>query len=312
MALLDPLLDGPIDAGSRFRLRIAGAESNFAIALRRLEVPVTWVSRVGSDAFGDLIVRTIASEGVDVRYVKVVPDAPTGIYFKVREAGSTRVFYYRSGSAASRMTVGDVPDGAWDGVKLVHLTGITMGISPTARELVVATAAQARARGATVIFDPNFRPALWRDPEEASAAYRQVLPHTDWYLSGLDECRLLLGPHDVDQLFSRLRGAGAKGAVLRVAERGAVIDVGDGPVEIPPRDLATVVDEIGAGDGFAAGFAFGLLRGWSVPDCVSVANVVAACALRATGDWETYPTLQEISPFLSNLATLRVADLEKN
>jgi 2-dehydro-3-deoxygluconokinase len=301
MALLDPMQDGRIDADSCFRLRVAGAESNFAIALRRLAVPVTWVSRVGRDAFGDLVVGTIASEGVDVRHVKVHPSAPTGIYFKVRDGGRTEVLYYRSGSAASYMAPGDVPDEAWDGVGLVHLTGITMAISSTARALLMDTARLARRHGATVIFDPNYRPALWSGPNEAGAAYREVLPYTDWVLCGLEEGRTVFGVNDADGLCALLRDSGAKGAAVRVGERGAVVDDGGGPTAVEPEQLETVVDEIGAGDAFAAGFAFGLLQSWDPTDCVAVGNFVAAAALRGTGDWETCPRVEDLKPFLARM-----------
>jgi 2-dehydro-3-deoxygluconokinase len=303
MALLDPLQDGPIDAGSRFRLRVAGAESNFAIALSRLGVRVTWVSRVGRDAFGDLVVRTIASEGVVVRHVKVLSSAPTGIYFKVREGGRVSVSYYRRGSAASTMSPGDVPDDAWDGVRLVHLTGITMAISPTARELVVNTAELARERGAIVTFDPNYRPALWGSPEEAGAACREILPHTHWTLCGLEEGRAVFGVAGLEELCANLLESGAAGAAVRVAERGAVVDQGTGPVAVEPARVETVVDEVGAGDGFAAGFGFGLLQDWKPADCAAFANLIAASALRGTGDWENCPTLDEVRPFLEQLAS---------
>jgi 2-dehydro-3-deoxygluconokinase len=301
MALLDPLQDGPIDDGSRFRLRIAGAESNFAIALARLGIPVTWVSRVGADAFGKLVVSSVASEGVDVGNVKVDPAAPTGIYFKVREEGRSSVFYYRSGSAASRLGPGDVPEDAWEGVGLVHLTGITMAISPTARDLVVETAVRARKQGAIVIFDPNYRPALWMHPEQAADAYRAVLPSADWYVCGSEEGKLLFGAEDVGDLFHELRQTGVGGAVVRVGERGALLDTGGGPVEIASTSLETVLDEVGAGDGFAAGFAYGLLRELEPRDCVAVGNLVAASALRGTGDWETFPSLEEIGPLIDAL-----------
>lgn len=301
MALLDPLQDGPIEDGSRFRLRIAGAESNFAIALARLGVSVTWVSRVGADALGKLVVSTVASQGVDVGYVRFDPSAPTGIYFKVRQEGRSSVFYYRSGSAASRMGPGDVPEEAWDGVGLVHLTGITMGISSTARDLVVETAMRARIHGAIVIFDPNYRAALWKRPEEAAAAYRAVIPHADWYVCGSEEGKLLYGVKDSGDLFDRLRRAGVGRAVVRVGERGALLDAGAGPVEIAPAGLETVVDEVGAGDGFAAGFAYGIIRGLNPRECVAMGNLIAASALRGTGDWETFPLLEEIEPFIKAL-----------
>jgi 2-dehydro-3-deoxygluconokinase len=80
MALLDPVADGALELGGRLTLRIAGAESNFAIALARLGVPVTWVSRVGADPLGGIVRETLASEGVDVSYVRIDEGAPTGVF----------------------------------------------------------------------------------------------------------------------------------------------------------------------------------------------------------------------------------------
>jgi 2-dehydro-3-deoxygluconokinase len=86
-----------------------------------------------------------------------------------------------------------------------------------------------------------------------------------------------------------------------VGERGAVVDDGGGPTAVEPEQLETVVDEIGAGDAFAAGFAFGLLQSWDPTDCVAVGNFVAAAALRGTGDWETCPRVEDLKPFLARM-----------
>ena len=67
MVLLDPVDDGAFHSGMPLTLRIAGAESNFAVALARLGVPVAWVSRLGRDPFGDVIQTALAGEGVDLR-----------------------------------------------------------------------------------------------------------------------------------------------------------------------------------------------------------------------------------------------------
>jgi 2-dehydro-3-deoxygluconokinase len=301
MALLDPMQDGPIADGGRFRLRVAGAESNFAIALTRLGVRVTWASRVGQDPFGELILATLASEGLDLTYARRDRSAATGVFFKAREPTGTRILYYRANSAACQLRPGDVPEEALDGVELLHLTGITMGISRSARELVTEIGARAHERGVTVLFDPNFRSALWESPVQALAAYRKILPYIDWYLSGLEESRLLFGTADVDEAFAALRDAGIGNAVLRVGARGALVDAGSGPVEIPPKRVETIVDEVGAGDGFAAGFAYGLLHGWRPELCAVLGNLVAARALRGTGDWETYPRSDEVAAELLHL-----------
>jgi 2-dehydro-3-deoxygluconokinase len=294
MALLDPLEDGEIAPGFRFRLRIAGAESNFAVALRRLGVDVTWVSRLGEDPFGDLVLGTLAGEGLDLRFVRRDADAPTGVFFKWRAGGRSHVVYYRRGSAASRLGPGDVPEEAWANVALVHLTGITTALSEGARGLVAETARRARERGITVVFDPNYRPALWPGPAEAAAAHREILADVDWYLCGHGEGSLLFGADTADELAAAVHEAGAPGAVIRIAERGCTVSRGDGLVHVPPPRLTGVVDEIGAGDGFAAGFAYGLLRGWTPDACAHAGNVIAAAALGGTGDWETFPRLAEV------------------
>jgi 2-dehydro-3-deoxygluconokinase len=287
MALLDPQEDGDVRLGMPFTLRFAGAESNFAVALARLGVGVAWVSRLGRDPFGDLIEAGLAAEGIDLRWV-ARDDAPTGLFLKWRSDGRSHVTYRRTGSAASRLRVGDVPDEALAGVRLVHLTGITMAISESARELVLDVARRAKERGATVLFDPNFRPALPDTPEAAAERQRAVLPYVDWYLAGEGEAQLLWGAEEIPVR-----------TVLRVGARGAVVD----GVEVPPPRNAPVVDEVGAGDAFAAGFAYGLLRGWAPVDCARAGNVIAAGALAGTGDWETLPRLADVEADLSARAS---------
>jgi 2-dehydro-3-deoxygluconokinase len=284
MALLDPLEDG-----STYRLRIGGAESNVAVALTRLGVGATWISRLGDDPFGDLVAETLAREGVDVRAARD-PRRPTGVYFKSREGGRTRMHYYRAGSAASALTPGDVPDEVLEGAELVHLTGITTALGSGPRELVHDLAGRARARGIAVVLDPNYRPALWEAPAEAAAA----LPPADWVLCGLDEGNLLFGTDSPEALAEAIGG----NAAIRVGERGALVREGGRLVEVRPTRVEDVVDEVGAGDGFAAGFAYGLLNGWPPARCANAGNVVAAGALRGGGDWETYPTLKDVEGLL--------------
>lgn len=294
MVLFDGVEGEGLVPGERFRLRVAGAESNFAIALRRLGLDVTWVSRLGRDALGDLIEATLAAESLDLTHVRR-DDAPTGIFVKWHEAGSSRVLYRRAGSAASRLEPGDVPDGVVERAGLTHLTGITMALSGSARRTVVETARRARAAGTAVIFDPNYRPALWESPSAAGDAMRQVLPFVDWVLCGLEEGCAIFGAPTAAGLRAILLDAGAGDLAVRVGERGSVVWAGEESLLVPPRRLERVVDEIGAGDGFAAGFAFGLLHGLAPPGCARAGNIVAARALRGTGDWETFPYLADVA-----------------
>lgn len=298
MVLFDGVGHG-LSLGAPFRLRIGGAESNFAVALARLGVDVTWVSRVGDDPFGGFLLELLEREGLDLRFVEQDPTAPTGVFVKWHENGVGRVLYRRAGSAASLLRPDNVPAEAFEGVELVHLTGITMALSESARTTVLETAAEARRRGATVSFDPNYRPALWRSPRHAEAGQRQVLPLVDWYLCGEQEGHALFGTGTLDELRSAILDAGAVQAVIRVGTRGAVLWEDGRAVEVPPTRIETVVDEVGAGDGFAAGFVFGHLAGYEPRACARIGNLIAAHALRGTGDWETFPRRSEIEDELS-------------
>jgi 2-dehydro-3-deoxygluconokinase len=159
----------------------------------------------------------------------------------------------------------------------VHLTGITLALGDGPRQLVLDMARQARTAGAIVTFDPNYRPALWDSPEAAAAAIQPVLAHVDWCLCGAGEANLV---------------AGAR-RVVRHADRTVI-----GDLTVTPTRAEEVVDEIGAGDAFAAGFAYGLLQGWEPEACARAAHVIAGWALRGTGDWETLPRLDEVRDLL--------------
>jgi len=290
MALFDPVSDGAPRSGMSYTLRFAGAESNFAIALARLGVGVRWASRLGDDPVGDLIARTLASEGVDTRWVARDAGAATGAFMKIRDHGATRVQYFRRGSAASRLSPSDVPDEAFAGVRVVHVTGITQALSESARSLVHHAAESAQRLGAGLSFDANYRPALWTGAAEARRAQEYVLPLVDWYLCGVEEARALWGAGDPALLAQRIRSAGARGVVIRMGEHGAFVD---GEIVAPPR-LVDVRDEVGAGDAFDAGFVYGWLRGSPPRSCALAGHVVAAHALRGTGDWETLPRLRDV------------------
>jgi 2-dehydro-3-deoxygluconokinase len=300
MALLDPISEGPLVAGVEFSLRVAGAESNFGIALLRLGVSVTWVSRLGADPVGDFIYRTLDDEGLDLSYVRRDP-APTGVFFKLRSQGKSSVLYYRRDSAASRLDPADVPDDALEGAALVHLTGITMALSDSARRTVIDVARRARARGVPILFDPNYRPALWSGPDEALAVQKEVLEFVDWYLCGVQEADTLWGTSGPESIFDALAAAGVHRSVVRLGAEGSLVRDRDDIYNVATSGVEEVVDEIGAGDGFAAGFAYGLIEGWRPPECAKAGHFIASHSVGGTGDWETFPHLDEIEQQLRSV-----------
>ncbi|WP_371654421.1 MULTISPECIES: sugar kinase [unclassified Streptomyces] len=147
-----------------FARGIGGAESNVACALAAAGHTVKWVSRVGADGFGDHLVEAVGAYGVDTSGVQRDSRRPTGVYFRTaddRAAGTHEVVYYRAGSAASAMSVANVPWGeVWAG-RVLHLSGITAALSAGCLELM-RSLLERRAGRPLVSFDVNHRSGLWR------------------------------------------------------------------------------------------------------------------------------------------------------
>ncbi|GAA2334218.1 carbohydrate kinase [Streptomyces caniferus] len=184
---------GPLKLGGTMQVSVAGAESNVAIGLARLGHSVRWAGAVGEDEAGQLVLRTLRAEGVEVSGASTDQDAPTGLLlFEPRLPEVTRVHYYRAGSAGSRLTA-DVIDRAFRAAPptVLHLTGITPALSPTARSAALRSLQLAREHGSLVCLDVNFRARLWT-AEEACAVLREWIPHVDVLIASDDELPLCL------------------------------------------------------------------------------------------------------------------------
>ncbi|MET9788134.1 PfkB family carbohydrate kinase [Streptomyces canus] len=150
-----------------FDRAIGGAESNVACGLAAAGHAVRWVSRVGSDGFGDHLVETVGGYGVDVSAVGRDSSRPTGVYFRTagdRATDAHEVAYYRAGSAASAMSVENVDLASVRATRVLHLSGITAALSEGCLALLRSLLAPGEGRP-LVSFDVNHRAGLWRDAD---------------------------------------------------------------------------------------------------------------------------------------------------
>jgi 2-dehydro-3-deoxygluconokinase len=290
----DPASDADRD-GLGYTLSVGGAESNVACSLAALGVPVRWVGRLGDDHFGRVVLRTLASYGVDVSAVEVDPVRLTGMYAKERVLGgpATRMRYYRSGSAASAMGPQLAESPQVRDAALLHLSGITPALSDSCAALIGAILAAPRP-GRTVSFDVNLRPALWtgRDP----AVLLELARRADLVFVGADEAEALCGIAAPDELRALL----PEPRVL-VVKQGADGAVGfeDGRRVRVPAIPVEVAEATGAGDAFAAGFIAATLRGLPLLDRLRLGTLTAAGALRVHGDLGAVPEPADVARFLA-------------
>ena len=301
MVLVSPAAPGRLRHATSVGLSIGGAESNVAIGLSRLGIPATWVSALGADEPGELVLARVRAEGVDTSAVRRVGGRPTGLYLREQVAGGTRVYYYRQGSAAATLAPGAFAPSVLDGAAFLHLTGITAALSPECARFTSWAASLARDKGVRVSYDVNYRSKLW-DPDAARAATEALLPHVDVLLVGDEEAAALWGAAG-EPVLDRLAAAGPREVVLKQGARGCTALV-DGVRLDSPGFAVREVDPIGAGDAFAAGYLAATLWDADPRERLRVANAMGALCVQGRGDYESLPDRRELRAFLDRTIDL--------
>jgi 2-dehydro-3-deoxygluconokinase len=291
---------GRLAASPSLRKSIGGAEANVAIGLARLGLRTGYVSRVGDDPFGDEIVRTLRGEGVDVSRVQRSPQRPTGVMVKeLRSPTDVRVHYYRQGSAASELDgIGDVPP-----ARHVHVTGITLALGAGPAGAVTELVAAALAMGASVSLDANFRLKLW-PVEDAVAAVREILPGVDDLLLSEAEALAIAGTGELDEALRRLVAGGIARLVVRRGAEGAVGVAGGERFDVAAEAAGPVVDAVGAGDAFTAGYLFERLSGAPFAAAMETGAWAAGHVVAHAGDYEGLPDRADYDAWRGGTATV--------
>ncbi|MHB1614879.1 MAG: sugar kinase [Actinomycetes bacterium] len=219
---------------------------------------------------------TLVHEGVDVSALLTHPGRPTGFYLKGFGTYGTSMHYYRERSAAS--TLDRVPPGAHDGVGHVHLTGITPALSAECSGLVRRELQETGGRSTS--FDVNYRAALW-SPETAAPVLRELARMATVAFVGLDEARRLWGCPDAEAVRELLPEP--EEVVVKDGPRDATVLTATGSVSTPALPV-TVVEPVGAGDAFAAGYLATRLRGDGLEPALRTGHTLAATVIRSYSD----------------------------
>lgn len=289
---------GPLRHVTRFRRRIAGAESNVAVGLARLGMRAGWISRLGDDEFGQHIYATLRGEGVDVSQVEWDPARPTGVMIKeLRYAGKSRVSYYRVESAASALSPEALSASYLRQARHLHLTGITPALSPGCADAALFAARTVADAAGTVSFDLNLRSQLGMDDSLETLLPFIRLAHI--LFLGLDEAARIFRTQDAEDIDGRLANLGVPTVVLKLGARGArAYTEESGGWSTAPGYRVPTVDEVGAGDAFAAAYLASAFRGLPVKEALRMANAAGALAVTVPGDVEGLAGWDELEEFV--------------
>jgi 2-dehydro-3-deoxygluconokinase len=275
---------GRFETARQLDVQFGGAEANVAAACARLGVRAAWVSALPANAWGERARRELVGHGVDCAHVHMVPGGRQGVYFVEYGAPPrpVRVVYDRRDSAFARLHPDQVDWEVFRRARLVHLTGITPALGPTSR----AIAERALREAVLVSFDVNYRSTLW-SPAEARAFADAVLERARYVFLGREEARVLFGlegePEGVLEALGRL--APAATVSLLMGDQGSItLDAGR-LVRPMCRPVVQVVDPIGAGDAYVAGFLWTVLGGGGAGQAaVDAGTAVAALKCSLWGD----------------------------
>ncbi|KRD47916.1 2-dehydro-3-deoxygluconokinase [Acidovorax sp. Root275] len=279
-----------------------GDTSNAVIAAARAGARTAYLTRLGSDAFGQALLDLWAREGVGTSAVERDAQHPTGIYFVTHGAAGHEFSYLRAGSAASRMAPAwllGAPVSVLQQCRILHVSGISLAVSASACDTAYEAMRVARAAGARVAFDPNLRLKLW-PLARARACIAHAVSLCDIFLPGLDDMAALLGLHDADAIADWGHAQGAATVVVKLGAEGVLLSSADPAVprqRVPGRSVA-LVDATGAGDCFDGNLLARLALGDDLAAAVRYANTAASLAVQGFGAVAPLPTAQQVGALL--------------
>jgi 2-dehydro-3-deoxygluconokinase len=273
-------LGAPLAETETAALGLAGAEGNVAVGLVSAGHRAAWASRLGEDPIGVRISTELSRRGVDL-WVTTDADAPTGVMLKDPGIESSSVYYYRRGSAASLMAPGFLDATQLAGVRIVHTTGITPALSSSCRAMVDQRSVDARAAGALVSFDVNDRRALWT-MEDAAQTLARLADAADIAFVGRDEAERIWGTVTPREIRAHLPNCAL--LVVKDGDVGATAFHGDVEPVFVPAPKVDVVEPVGAGDAFAAGFLAATLEDADLAARLTAGHAAAARVLTTHGD----------------------------
>ncbi len=258
-----------------------GDTLNTAVYLARLGMRVDYVTALGDDGWSDEMVAAWQGEGIGVALVHRLPGRLPGLYIIQTDAGGERRFLYWRDSAAARHLFVQLAPGNLDRFGVLYLSGITLSIyDGSGREALFAALAAARARGAWVVFDTNFRPRGWPDRGVARSLFRRAFGVASLVLASMEDLRLLFGPEGEAEL---LRHATEAEIALKLDHPACRLWWDSGAAEVAALPVPSVVDTTAAGDSFAAAYLAARLGGAPPPEAARAGHRLAGAVVGHPG-----------------------------
>ncbi|KOT97579.1 MULTISPECIES: 5-dehydro-2-deoxygluconokinase [Streptomyces] len=297
---LYPLQTGvPLAEVETFGKFLGGSASNVAVAAARLGRTAAVITRTGDDPFGGYLHGALEEFGVDDRWVTPVADHPTPVTFcEIFPPDDFPLYFYRRPKAPDLEIRPEELD--LDAIRAASVFWMTgTGLSEEPSRTATLTALAHRAKSGTTVFDLDWRPMFWTDPDEARPYYAEALGHATVAVGNLDECEIATGLREPRACAEALLAAGVELAVVKQGPKGVLALHRDGrSAEVPPVPVE-VVNGLGAGDAFGGSLCHGLLSGWELERTMRYANAAGALVASRLACSSAMPTGAEVDDLLA-------------
>jgi 5-dehydro-2-deoxygluconokinase len=282
-----------------FDAYVGGCPTNVSVGTHRLGLRSALLTAVGDDQVGDFVTAFLDREGVDTRFIpRKAGRRTSAVILTIQPPDRFPLTFYRDNCADRALTLDDVAKAPVADSRVVFVTGTGLSHEP-ARSATLGAAASARAAGAPVVVDIDYRSDQWDDAASFSAQMRLLLHSATLAVGTEEELAAATGTNDVARGAAVLLACGLEALIIKRGARGATIFRPDAP----PTDVAPftieVLNVLGAGDAFASGFLYGHLQGWTLERAVRMGNACGAIVVTRHGCANFMPTLGEVEAFVT-------------
>ena len=286
-----------------FQKCFGGAPMNTIVGVARLGLKSGAITAVGEDPFGDFLIHELEKNGVDISHVKVKKGMRTTIAFVANEpeTGERTFIFYRkpwiTGTADSSLSIEDIDLDYISNTGILHVSGFSLSQNPS-RKTILSAVKHARSSDVCISFDPTLRIDVWNSERTIRRVYGEILRMSNIATFSQEEASFILGTCDPEKAARKVFKYGVEIVGIKMGAEGAFLQRRTGEKVMLPAFKVKAIDTTGAGDGWNAGLLVGLIKGWDMHTCLSVANAVGALVVTKHGAITALPYRHELKEFL--------------
>ena len=293
----------PLEECTTFKKYVGGSPANIAVGAARHGMKIGFFARVSDDQLGDFVTHFFQKEGIDTSRIRRCENGEKiGLTFtEILSRDESSILMYRNCIADLQLHPDDIDEEYIRNTKALLISGTSLAASPS-REAALKAVMLAKRCGTRIIFDVDYRSYSWKNKDEISIYYSMVAREADIIMGSREEFDLmeaLIEPGRDDlQSAAYWHGQNAKIVIIKHGKKGSTAYTNDGRSYTVRPFPVQALKSFGGGDGYGAGFLYGLYSGWDMYDCLEFGCAQASMMVAAHSCSEEMPSADEVHAFI--------------